>query len=54
MQIYSFVLEKKKLDLKEEISSLEEKEDMTIEEKKKLLEEQAIKEYLDSLKNDKK
>lgn len=54
MQIYSFVLEKKKLDLKEEISSLEEKEDISLEEKKKLLEEQAIKEYLDSLKNDKK
>lgn len=54
MQIYSFVLEKRKIDLKEEISSLEEKEDMTLEEKKKLLEEEAIKEYLDSLKNDKK
>ena len=53
MQIYSFVLEKKKLDLKEEISSLEEKEDISLEEKKKLLEEQAIKEYLDSLKNNK-
>ncbi len=52
-QIYSLVLSLKKEKIKEETESLEKDYNLSLEEKKKKLEEEAIKEYLDKV-NEKK
>ena len=52
-QVYSFVLEKKKLKLEEETEKLEKEQQDRLEERKKELERQAIEEYIKK-QNDKK
>lgn len=48
-QIYSYFLEKKQIELKESISKIENEKQVSIDNQKKEIEKQAIKDYLESI-----